>query len=99
MIKDEEDALAELRKIKQQANAAKKRFKELQKDIDSEFLKKEKDLLSPQEKTQYVQQEELRGEVDRVGPEAGSVERIKLLDLVRSLVIRGIAHFFGGNHF
>ena len=63
LIKEEEDALAELRKIKQQATSAKKHFKNLQKDVDSEFLKKEKDRLSPEEKSRYVQQEKLRAEL------------------------------------
>ena len=63
LIKEEEDALAELRKIKQQATSAKKHFKDLQKGIDSEFLKKGKDLLNPEEKSRYVQQEKLRAEL------------------------------------
>lgn len=63
LIKEEEDALAELRKIKQQANAAKKRFKALQNDIDSEFLKKEKGLLNPEETLRHVQQEKLGAEL------------------------------------
>jgi len=63
LIKEEEDALAELRKIKQQATAAKKRFEELQKDIDSEFLKKGKNRLNPEEKSRYVQQEKLGAEL------------------------------------
>ena len=63
LIKEEEDALAELRKIKQQATLAKNRFKDLQNGIDSEFLKKEEARLNPEEKSRYAQQKKLRAEL------------------------------------
>ena len=63
LIKEEEDALAELRKIKQQDTLAKNRFKDLQKGIDSEFLKKEEDRLNPEEKSRYAQQKKIWAEL------------------------------------
>ena len=63
LIKEEEDALSELRRIKKQATLTKKRFKNLQKELHSELLKKNEPRLNPEEKANSAHQKKLRAEL------------------------------------
>jgi len=63
LIKEEDDALAELRRIKNQATLAKKRCANLQKEINSELLEKNEASLNPEERGNYAQQKKLHAEL------------------------------------
>jgi len=63
LIKEEEDALSELRRIKKQATAAKKRFHNLQREINPDLLKENEDRLNPEERAGYAQQKKLQAEL------------------------------------
>jgi hypothetical protein len=64
LIKEEEEALSMLRQIKKQAIPIKKRIGEIKNLVDFDFLKKEKEQLSPEERAKYVEQKKLHAELE-----------------------------------